>query len=65
MPSGAQIIDEASQVDLATGALALVCAKKAVIDDDRKQRERTAGSGAAKSMRKHEKNACSLRDNMI
>lgn len=31
------IIDEASQVDLATGALALSCAKKAVIVGDRKQ----------------------------
>lgn len=28
MPSGAQIIDEASQVELATGALALSCTKK-------------------------------------
>ena len=31
------IIDEASQVDLATGALALSCAKKAVIVGDQKQ----------------------------
>lgn len=31
------IIDEASQVDLATGALALSCAKRAVIVGDRKQ----------------------------
>lgn len=42
------IIDEASQVDLCTGALALVCAKKAVIVGDLKQLPNVVDSNAAK-----------------
>ena len=42
------IIDEASQVDIATGALALSCAKKAVIVGDLKQLPNVVDSDAAK-----------------
>lgn len=41
------IIDEASQVDIATGALALSCAKKAVIVGDGKQLPNVVDAGAA------------------
>lgn len=42
------IVDEASQVDLCTGALALSCAKKAVIVGDLKQLPNVVKSDAAK-----------------
>jgi len=42
------IIDESSQVDLATGALALSCAKKAVIVGDLKQLPNVVNSEAAR-----------------
>jgi len=42
------IIDEASQVDIATGALALSCAKKAVIVGDLKQLPNVVDSEAAR-----------------
>ncbi len=43
------IIDESSQVDLATGALALSCAKKAVVVGDLKQLPNVVDSRTAKT----------------